>query len=331
MCFWDPFPKIDLHCHLDGSLCLEFMREALAYSSMSELSRAVQAPATCGNLGAYLEKFRLPLQCLHTAEHIRQAARTFLLSLVPDGIVYVEVRFSPAELATPELSIRDVLDLVLAGLRDGQQECSILFGVILCAMRGDPPEKNMEIFSLAKEYLTQGVCAVDLAGDEALYPQSEFQPLFFYARDNGIPFTVHAGECGSAENIVDALQMGAKRIGHGLAMAGKPNLQRFCAEHHIGIELCPTSNFQTGAVSSIGDYPIREFMENGILVTVNTDNRTISNTTIGREWEFLRRCCHFSQRELLQVTKNAIAVSFADEDVKRYLTTLVQEYSPSQA
>lgn len=310
-------PKIDLHCHLDGSLTLDFMSSILRYENPERLRRCVQVDgAVCENLAQYLEKFQLPIQCLQTAEHIREAARSFLVSLVPDNVIYVEPRFSPELLVTPELSIRTVLESVLAGLRQGRQECGIRFGVILCAMRGRSLEQNMAVFSLAREYLGQGVCGVDLAGDEARYPAKEFEKIFIFAADNGIPFTIHAGECGSAQNIKDSIQMGAKRIGHGLAMADDVSLQRLCAERGVGVEMCPTSNFQTKAAPSPALYPIKEFLERQLAVTINTDNRTVSGTTITQEFALLRDYYGFSNRAFWQLTQNAIDQSFANDETK---------------
>ena len=314
-------PKIDLHCHLDGSLSLDFMNSILRYAGPDELRRHIQVDGlNCASLAEYLEKFKVPLQCLRTPEHIREAARSFLVSLVPDHIIYVEVRFAPALLAGPQLSVRDVLELVLEGSKEGQKETGIRFGIILCAMRGRAMNENMEVFSLARDYLGQGVCAVDLAGNEAMYPVSTYTQLFAFAAENRIPFTIHAGECGSAQNVRDAIHMGARRIGHGLAMADDAALERLCAERGVGIELCPTSNFQTKAVSSPGRYPIRQFMERGLAVTVNTDNRTVSGTTITREFALLAEYYDLSIRAFWQLTKNAIEQSFADDDTKLALT-----------
>lgn len=314
-------PKIDLHCHLDGSLNLDFMNSILRYADPDELRRHVQVDGlNCAGLAEYLEKFRAPLQCLRTPGHIREAARSFLVSLVSDHVIYVEVRFAPALLTGPQLSARDALELVLAGLGEGRRETGILFGVILCAMRGRAMDENMEVFSLARDYLGRGVCAVDLAGNEARYPVSAYRRLFSFASENRVPFTIHAGECGSVQNVRDAIHMGARRIGHGLAMAADPTLERLCGERGVGIELCPTSNFQTKAVPSPEQYPIWQFMDRGLAVTVNTDNRTVSGTTVTREFTLLADGYGFSDREFWQLTRNAIDQSFADDETKLALT-----------
>ena len=132
----------------------------------------------------------------------------------------------------------------------------------------------------AREYLGNGVCAADLAGAEAIYPMSEFMELFGQAKKLGMPFTIHAGECGNVQNILDSVEAGALRIGHGIAMRGNSEVQKMIREKGIGVEMCPISNLQTKAVESESQYPLREFLDNGIKVTINTDNRTVSNTTM---------------------------------------------------
>ena len=314
------FPKVDLHCHLDGSLDLQFLRSVSGIPDMEQVRNMVQVEGDeCQNLGEYLAKFDLPLACLKKAEHICKAAETFVASLAADDIMYVEARFAPMSLISPGLSAEDVLRCVLRGLKKGEEQTGIRTNVILCAMRHHTPEQNLEVFRLALDYLGRGVCAVDLAGDEAGYPTSGFRGLFAYAKENGIPFTIHAGECGRAEDVAEAIAMGASRIGHGIAMRGNAELQKLCAEQHVCVELCPRSNFQTKAVPAPEDYPIREFLYNGVILTVNTDNRTVSNTSVTREFALLKQRFGFTDDELLQLTRNGIQYSFADDATKQIL------------
>lgn len=149
-----------------------------------------------------------------------------------------------------------------------------------------------------KGILGAGVCAADLAGAEVPYPMSGFMELFKYAKQLGLPFTIHAGECGNAQNIIDAVEAGAARIGHGIAMRGHDDLERQLSAKGIGIELCPISNLQTKAVASADEYPIREFLDAGLKVTINTDNRTVSNTTLSKELEFIERTYGIRDEEL---------------------------------
>ena len=171
----------------------------------------------------------------------------------------------------------------------------------------------------AREYLGYGVCAADLAGAEAAYPMAQFMELFQNTRKLEMPFTLHAGECGSVQNIVDAVKAGAGRIGHGIAMRGHYNIQKELADRGIGIEMCPISNFQTKAVNSPSEYPIREFLNTGLKVSINTDNRTVSNTSLTKELQFIQDTYGIQEEEIRLMMKNAVDTAFATDEVKERL------------
>lgn len=158
-----------------------------------------------------------------------------------------------------------------------------------------------------------------LAGAEAQYPMSEFVELFGKVKKLGMPFTIHAGECGNAENIALAVKAGAARIGHGIAMQGRDDVQELVKKAGVGVEMCLTSNLQTRAVSDAAVWPFREFLDKGLLVTLNTDNRTISGTSLTQELEFVQKRYGARDEEIVQCMKNAVRVSFADEKLKEKL------------
>ena len=162
----------------------------------------------------------------------------------------------------------------------------------------------------AREYLGNGVCAADLAGAEAIYPMSEFMELFGQAKKLGMPFTIHAGECGNVQNILDSVEAGALRIGHGIAMRGNSEVQKMIREKGIGVEMCPISNLQTKAVESESQYPLREFLDNGIKVAINTDNRTVSNTTMTKELQFIQEHYRITDEEIRLMMINAVDTAF---------------------
>ena len=162
----------------------------------------------------------------------------------------------------------------------------------------------------AREYLGNGVCAADLAGAEAIYPMSEFMELFGQAKKLGMPFTIHAGECGNVQNILDSVEAGTLRIGHGIAMRGNSEVQKMIREKGIGVEMCPISNLQTKAVESESQYPLREFLDNGIKVTINTDNRTVSNTTMTKELQFIQEHYRITDEEIRLMMINAVDTAF---------------------
>lgn len=309
-------PKIDLHCHMDGSMTLESMREILGKTVPAE---AVQADVDCVSLSEYLEKFNIPLECIQTEEGLRKSAKDFLISLTTDHIKYVEVRFAPVISKNQQLNCTRVMEAVLEGLEEARKECGIFYQVIACAMRHYDEETNLRMLKECREFLGEGLCAVDLAGDESGFPTSGFQRVFDYAKKLDYPFTIHSGECGSVRNILDAVEMGAGRIGHGIAMTGQPRVQKVLAERRIAVEMCPLSNYQTKAVKLGQIYPIREFAQNGVLVTLNTDNRTVSNTSIAKEMEFLHEKFGITEEELRQYQRNAIDAAFCDDAVKNEL------------
>ncbi len=309
-------PKIDLHCHLDGSMTRESISEILGRNvKESEL----QVSENCQSLPEYLGKFDIPLQCIQDAGGLKKAAKEFLLALTTDNVRYVEVRFAPQLSRHKGLHCDRVMEAVLEGLAEAKQECGIFYQVIACTMRHHDDESNIQMLKECREFLGNGLAAVDLAGDESSFPTSSFKNVFDMAKKLDYPFTIHAGECGSVQSILDAVELGAKRIGHGIAMKGNGEVQTYLAKRRIGVEMCPISNYQTKAVKPGEIYPIREFAGNGVLTTINTDNRTVSNTSITKEMQFLHDRFGITEEELVLYQKNAIEVAFCDDNIKQEL------------
>lgn len=293
--------------------------------SDAEIMKQIRADERCESLTQYLEKFDLSIQSLSEPELAQEGAQAFVESLAEDNIKYAEVRFSPKLLCTDKFSEREALVSVLKGLEGGAKRYGIFCHTIICAMRHFDEETNLNTFRLAEEFLGRGVCGVDLAGDESKYPTEKFSGLFSYASDMELAFTIHAGECGSPESVRQAVGMGARRIGHGIAMKESPSLQKICKEFGIGIEMCPVSNFQTRAVKSVDSYPIREFLDQGVCVTVNTDNRTVSNTSITRELTFLNETFGIKYHDMIRLEKNAVKCCFADKNEKNILWKMIDK------
>lgn len=306
-------PKVELHCHLDGSLSREFIQTRLGREVQQE---ELSVSENCSSLVEYLEKFALPGQCIMDAKGLAAAGYDVLRSMSQENVCYAEIRFAPLLSETAGMNCRDVIEALLKGLEQGRKDFGVEFGVITCAMRHHSQEDNSRMLKTAREYLGYGVCAADLAGAEAAYPMSQFMELFANARRMELPFTIHAGECGSVQNIMDAVKAGAGRIGHGIAMRGHFNLQKELAKSGIGIEMCPISNLQTKAVQSTAQYPIQEFLNAGLKVSVNTDNRTVSNTTLTKELLFIQNTYKITDEEISVLMKNAVDTAFAREEIK---------------
>lgn len=316
-------PKVELHCHLDGSLSLDFLKERLKQDiSLSQ----IQAGWQCKNLGEYLEKFDLPLLALQDKEGLKGAGYDLIRSVADENVRYIEVRFAPLLSVHENWGTEQVIDSVLQGLEQGKKEFHVEYNVIVCAMRHHSLAANFDMIRKARQFLGKGVCAADLAGNEEAYPMSDFLELFSEVKKLDMPFTIHAGECGSVKNIADAVEAGASRIGHGIAMKRDPGVRRLCQEKGIGIEMCPISNLQTKAVKDIKEYPMNLFLEEGLFVTVNTDNRTVSGTTITNELMFVQKNYGINDINILEMMKNAVRVSFADDRLKERLLHLYDIY-----
>ena len=309
-------PKVELHCHLDGSLSREFIEKRLGRQvSQEELT----VSDDCTSLAEYLEKFDIPGRCLMDEQGLAEAGYDVLCSMSQENVCYAEIRFAPLFSETEDMNCSKVIEALLSGLERGRKDFGVEYGVLTCAMRHHSEEENYRMLKAAREYLGSGVCGADLAGAEAAYPMSEFMELFTKAGKLGIPFTLHAGECGNPQNIIDSVQVGAKRIGHGIAMRGHKELERALAEKNIGIEMCPISNLQTKAVNSTAEYPLREFLDAGLKVSINTDNRTVSNTNLTKELDFIQRTYGIRDEELPLLMKNAVDTAFAADEVKAAL------------
>lgn len=304
---------IDLHLHLDGSLTPAYVISQAKKQGLDlpvweekELVKYMTAPADCRDLNEYLEKFDLPCSVMQTEEALTEAVRDVCRQMEAQGMKYVEIRFAPQLHTKKGLTQRQVTEAAIKGLPHGK---GLEAKLILCCMRMENNEKeNMETIRMAEEYLGKGVAAADLAGAEAIFPTKSFEPVFRMAREAGVPFTIHAGEADGPKSIWTALKFGAKRIGHGVRCLEDETLVEYLREHRIPLEVCPTSNFQTKAVK--GEYPLKKMLEKGLCVTLNTDNTTVSGTTLEKEFEVARTRLGVTEDELEILKANAEKARF---------------------
>lgn len=327
---WNEVIMIDLHLHFDGSLSVKTVWEqakkqgiVLPAASMDELKRLMVCPEECGSLNEYLEKFDIPLRVLQTAEGIKEAIEALMEELADENMLYAEIRFAPQLHLRKGLTQEDVVRAAIAGVESSKK---LAFGVqlILCCMRGaENDEANRETISLAAKYLGKGVCACDLAGAEALFKTDNFESLFAYAAELGVPYTIHAGEADGPDSIRAALRFGAKRLGHGVRAAEDEALIAELMEKQITLECCPSSNVQTKAVPSIESHPLKSFLDKGLRVTVNTDNRTVSQTTIAKEIQLVREKLGLTRGEELTLYLNAADSAFISKEEREGLKNVI--------
>ncbi|MBQ6431307.1 MAG: adenosine deaminase [Oscillospiraceae bacterium] len=314
--------KVDLHLHLDGSLSESVITELLARDGrtmpLKEIHDAIRVPDHCASLVEYLKRFELPTQVLQTEYAMELAAYDLVSRLAELGLIYAEIRFAPQLHTRRGLTQEAVLKSTIRGVRQAQEDFpTIRAGLVLCSMIGG--KGNDETARLAMQYVGNGVAGADLAGAEGMVPIEEYYDLFHELQRENVPFTIHAGECGDPENVRKAIELGARRVGHGCGAIKSEAVMDLLVRTQTVVEACVVSNLQTKAVLDAKDHPIRPFFDRGIAVTVNTDNMSCSNTTLQREHEVIAGAMHFTDAEFLQMDKNAINGAFIPENEKKEL------------
>lgn len=304
---------VDLHLHLDGSLSAEFVlaqaeKDGIVLPAENEqgLMSYLTVGDSCESLNEYLEKFDLPLSVLQTEDALEKSVYDLMKRLSGEGLEYAEIRYAPQLHMQRGLAQEAVVEATISGLKGAIRDFKIDGKLILCCMRmADNQVANMQTVEVAKRYLRQGVAALDLAGAEALFPTKNFESLFAQASKYDIPFTIHAGEADGPESIRDAIRFGASRIGHGVRCIEDSALVEELIKRQIPLEVCPISNAQTKACPDLAHHPILKLLDYGVCVTVNTDNRTVSNTNLNKEIEALRKELQMTDTQKEKLIANA--------------------------
>lgn len=315
--------KIELHVHLDGSIRPSTVSELLNMP-IDMVKKKMIVSENTNDLTEYLTKFELPIKVMQTKENLKRVAFELSEDLKKDDVIYAEVRFAPQFHTEQGLSYDDVIQAVIDGFN---MNSGIKINIILCMMRGASYENNLNTVKAAEKYLGNGVVALDLAGDEKKYKTSDYEKLFCVAKKKNIPFTIHAGEAAGASSVMDAILFGAKRIGHGIRVLEDEVILNELIESGITLEVCPTSNVQTKVVKSLKSHPIKKLLKKGVLVTVSTDNRTVSNISLKNEYDNLKKCFNFNEKDLLKMNINAVLSAFiTDLEKKRYINMLKEDF-----
>ncbi|MEU4682398.1 adenosine deaminase [Streptomyces xinghaiensis] len=330
-------PKVLLHDHLDGGLrpatVVELAREqgyeGLPETEPAALGRWFREAADSGSLERYLETFAHTCAVMQTREALFRVAAECAEDLAADGVVYAEVRYAPEQHLTGGLSLEEVVEAVNEGFREGERRARenghrIRVGALLTAMRH--AARSLEIAELANRYRDLGVVGFDIAGAEAGFPPTRHLDAFEYLKRENNHFTIHAGEAFGLPSIWQALQWcGADRLGHGVRIIddiqvagdGTAKLGRLAAyvrDKRVPLELCPTSNLQTGAAESYREHPIGVLRELGFRATVNTDNRLMSGTSMSTEFERLVEAFGYTLDDMQWFTVNAMKSAFIPFD-----------------
>ncbi len=310
-------PKAELHCHLDGSVrpstLLELGREyniRMPASSADEL-RDYMLVSDAKSLEDYLKRFEVTVSVMQTAEAIERIAYELGADASADGVRYIEVRNAPILNSRSGLEMAEALEAQISGLQRAQQDYGIIARSIVCSLRQLPAETSLELAKLAVAYKDKGVVAFDLAGGEAGFPASVHADAFKYARKHNLAVTVHAGEGDGPRSVRDAVHAcGAHRLGHATRLIEDPELTQYVNDRRIGLEICLTSNVQTHAAKSYETHPLREYFDRGMNLTLNTDNRLMSGTTLTDEYAYAAKHLDFTLDELCTLALNGFESAF---------------------
>lgn len=326
--FTIPDCLIDLHLHLDGSLSVESVKQLAAMQNIEiprsdeEIKKLISLSGNCRDLNEYLEKFTFALSLLQTKEAISQAVYNLEEELKQQGLIYAEIRFAPQRHCDKGLTQEDA---VLAAI-EGMNRSDFRSNLILCCMREDGNrEANLETLRLADKYRDMGVCAADIAGDEGSYPMESFRYYFDECKRLGLRNTTHAVEAAGPENVHKAILFETERIGHGIRSYEDLRVLKEVVARQVPLEFCPTSNLNTSIFESIEKYPLKQFLYANACVTVNTDNMSVSDTSLRRELQLLVDTFGLKKADVKKLLLNSAKASFARETVKAELIEEIEK------
>ena len=326
-----PFPKVDLHLHLDGSCRPTTLWEItqsqgiqLPGNSVEEYQEYLVKAANCGSVNEYLKMFDTPLLAMQSADILERLTYELVEDLAGLGLRYAEIRFAPQLHTQKGMPQAEATAAVLKGKEKAEEKYpSIKVGIITCMMSFGPEtlnwKENEETVQVCTEFKDKGVVALDLAGAEGFVPLSNFAPLFEEGKKLGLNLICHAGDSQGPDTVRDAINFGVQRIGHGHHIYDDPSLCEVARDKQIALEICPTSNIQCLTQPSYAEHPAKKLLDMGIPVTINTDNMTFAGTNLDLEYDHCIEEMGFSYDDIILCNENSVRVSFASEEYKKEL------------
>ena len=311
-------PKVELHCHLDGSLriptILDLAKQdkvTLPTSSSDKLSKLLVIGKTRGSLEDYIKRFDITLSVMQTPEALRRTAYELIEDVAKENVRYIEIRYSPILHTEKEMTIGESVEAVRRGLQRGQKDFGVKSGIIVCGIRNISAAASLKLADLTVRYKNKGVVGFDLAGAEENFPAKDHQEAFYMILNNNINATIHAGEAYGPSSIHQAIHhCGAHRIGHGTRLKENKDLMNYVNDHRITLEICLTSNWQTRSIRSLKYHPLKYYYDQGIRVTINTDNRLMSGTTLTKEFLLAHKLFGFKLHDFREMIIMAIKSAF---------------------
>ncbi|MCE1169607.1 MAG: adenosine deaminase [Sphingobacteriia bacterium] len=316
--FIQKLPKAELHCHLDGSLRVSSIIEIAAAEGVTlpttdpiELKNILAVGLECPSLEVYLQSFDITCSVLQTKTALQRAVFELAEDCAAENVRYLEIRFAPILHTKKGLKLVEVIAAVLKGKEQAERDFNIKLGIIICSLRHNDPEESLIAAELAVAFKNKGIVGFDLAGAEKDFPARNHKDAFDLIIKNNINTTVHAGEAYGPESIHQALHhISANRIGHGTRLRENGDLLNYVNDHRIPLEMCITSNVQTKAVDMVEHHPIKFYFDYGLRVTINTDNRLVSDTTLTDEYMLAIEKFGFTPDELKYLVINGFKSAF---------------------
>ncbi|MEP7039999.1 MAG: adenosine deaminase [Chloroflexota bacterium] len=309
-------PKAELHLHLDGSLrprsAVELAAETGQTLTLEDAVARLVGPARCADQAELLSFFDLPISLLQTAGSLRRVTAELVETLADEGLTYAEVRWAPRLHLERGMSVNDVIGAVADGLAEASSRLgprTPFIGLIVTAMRSHPPSANVEL-ALSAAAFGPPVIGFDLAGPEAAYPAPPHAAAFVAAAAGGLALTAHAGEVAGRERIREVLSFDVRRIAHGVTAADDAEVMALLRERDVTLDMCPTSNVQAGVVADLASHPLGMLHRAGVSVTLSTDDRTVSNTTLTEEMAKAAVALRLTAAELAAIAVNGFRRAF---------------------
>ena len=326
---YSSFPKVELHLHLDCSLSFDVVQKLDDSISIEQYERDFIASPKCTDLVEYIACASSAINLMQSTEALEMVTIDLVEQLVVDNVWYAEIRFAPLEHIREGLSPEEVIESVLSGINNAPSANSVNIKVILCTLRHYSEEKSMLTVKLVDKFKGTRVVGFDIASDEAGYPVDNHVSAFQYALKHQIHCTAHAGEAKGAESVWETLEkFSPSRIGHGVRSVEDRKLVSHLKENNIHLEICPTSNVQTNTVESLEVHPVDQLYKSGVSLSINTDARTISNTSLQREYTLLKDHFNWESNHFIHCNLQAVQHAFLPEEEKKDLMNrLVQAYN----
>jgi adenosine deaminase len=331
-------PKVELHCHLDGSLRVETILDLaekdgvqLPTTDLDRLRKNLVVGEKRGSLEDYIARFDITLSVMQTPESLERCAYELIEDVAKENVRYIEIRYSPILHTQKDMTPDDSVEAVRAGLQKAEKDFGVKSGIIVCGIRNISAGVSLKLADLTVRYKNNGVIGFDLAGAEENFPAKEHREAFYLIHNNNVNATIHAGEAFGPASIHQAIHYcGAHRIGHGTRLKEDKVLMHYVNDHRIPLEICLTSNWQTRSIRSLKHHPIKYYYDNGIRVTLNTDNRLMSGTTLTDEFKIAKQLFGFGLHDFREMTITAMKSAFLHYAARKEMIRNIAEELESE-